>query len=256
MTGGRAGRAGGGARTEGGTATEPAQRQALRSGAAIAAGGAVLVAVLAALGGALAALQPAGDDAVVEWAAGRGGRVGELATLALSRVGEGPAVVVAVLVALAEARRRRRWCDLAFVGVAVTTGFAAFLVVSEVVGRSRPDVASPDAAPVTGSFPSGHTAIAVVVLAGPALLVAADAGRRRAVALACAAVGAVLVAASRLVRGQHRPSEVVAGLALGVGVLVLVHAVARRDGWAPDADQPGREPARPGNRRAVPGPRA
>jgi membrane-associated phospholipid phosphatase len=212
--------------------------------------------VFAAIGWVLAALQPAGDDAVVEWAAGRGGRVGELMTLTLSRVGDAPGIVLAVLAALAVARRRRRWCDLAFVGVAATTEFASFLIVSELVGRSRPQVPSPDAAPITGSFPSGHAAIAVVILAGSALLVPADGGRRRAVALACAAAGAVLVAASRLVRGQHRASEVIAGLVLGVAVLVLVHTVARRDGWAPDADDPGREPTRPGARRAVPGPRA
>jgi hypothetical protein len=71
-------------------------------------------------------------------------------TLALSRVGEAPGVVLAVLVALVVARRRRRWCDLAFVGVAVTTEFAAFLIVSELVGRPRPDVPAPDAAPITG----------------------------------------------------------------------------------------------------------
>lgn len=243
-------------RTEGGTATEPVQRQALRSCAAIAGGGAVLVALFVAVGWALAALEPAGDDAVVEWAAGRGGRVGELVTLTLSRVGDAPGVVLAVLAALAVARRRRRWCDLALVGVAATTEFAVFLIVSELVGRSRPDVPSPDAAPITGSFPSGHAAIAVVILAGLALLVPAAAPRRRAVALASAAVGAVLVAASRLVRGQHRLTEVVAGLVLGVAVLVLVHAVARRHGWAPDPDRPGREPTRPGDRQAVPGPRA
>jgi undecaprenyl-diphosphatase len=228
-----------------GKATERVQRQALRSLAAIAAGGALVATVFVAAGWALAALAPAKDDAVVEWAAGQGGRAGELVTLTLSRLGDVPGVVLALLVALAVARRRHRWCDLALVGVAATTEFVVFLVVSELVGRSRPDVSTPDAAPLTGSFPSGHAAIAVVILGGLALLVPPATRRLRAIALATAALGSVLVAGSRLVRGQHRLSEVVAGLALGAVVLVLVHAVARRDGWAPGVDEtrPRRHPA-------------
>jgi membrane-associated phospholipid phosphatase len=192
-----------------------------------------VAAVLVALGRALAAVEPAWDDTAVEWVAGRGGRSVEIVTLTVSLLGDVPAVILAVLVALLVARRRGRWCDLAFVGVAATTEFAIFLLVSEFVGRSRPDVPTPDAAPVTGAFPSGHAAIALVIMGGLALLVPAGAGRRRAVALAAAAVGAVLVAAARLARGHHRPSEVVAGLVLGAAVLVLVRAVARRDGWEP-----------------------
>ena len=193
----------------------------------------LLVAVLAAAGLLVEAWAPPVDDEVSRWAAGAGGRTGEVVSLCLSRLGDVPGVVVALVVALAVARRRGRWCDLSAVAVAGTVELVAFLVVSEVVRRDRPPVASPDAAPFTGAFPSGHTAVALAVFGALALLVRAGTRLRRGL-LGGAVLMAVLVGAARVVRGQHRPSEVLAGLVLGAGALSITVTVARLRAWAPD----------------------
>lgn len=194
----------------------------------------MVVAVLAVVGWTVAWLAPPADDELAAWAAGRGGRPGEIATLVLSQVSYIPGVVVALGVALVVARRRGRWRDLAYVAVAGTTELVTFLAASTMVGRSRPDVPSPDAAAFTGSFPSGHVAMTVVMLVGLATLIPTPwAGWRRA-AVVAGWLAAALVAVARVVRGQHRPSEVLAGLALGAAALALVRAVAARDGWSPE----------------------
>ena len=225
------------------------QARAARSAVALAGGGLLVAAALVAVGLLLAAHRPGWDDDAAAWAAGRGGRWLEIVTLVLSEAGTVPGVLAALAVALTVARSRRRWRDLSLLGVAATVELAVFLVVSTVVDRPRPPVRSPDAAALTGAFPSGHAAMAVVLLLGLALLVprSCPAGRRAAVA--GAAIGASLIAAARVLRGQHRPSEIVAGLALGAVTVALVAGVARRHGWFPDAPEPPAGVDRCGSRR-------
>ena len=240
------------------TMTDTLPRRSRRSVLDIAWRAVLVAVVLAGTGLALKALDPAADEEVSRWAAGTGGRAGDVVSLALSRIGDVPGVVVALAVALVVARRRHRWRDLSLVAVAGTIELLVFLVVSEVVRRDRPPVPSPDAMPFTGAFPSGHTAVALAVLGALALLIPPDRPRLRGGLLATAGVVAVLVGASRVVRGQHRPSEVLAGLALGTAAVVVAHRVGRLRGWAPDGDDEsgaGGRPAAVGVGRSS-GPRA
>lgn len=120
--------------------------------------------------------------------------------------------------------------------------FSTFLAVGTIVGRPRPDVEPLGSVPSTPSFPSGHTA-AALVLYGSLVLVA------RSVASGSVsrwtwwipAVLAVLVAVSRVYDGVHHPLDVVAGLLLGAGALVaaayatgLVDVRERRASWSTD----------------------
>jgi membrane-associated phospholipid phosphatase len=75
-------------------------------------------------------------------------------------------------------------------------------------------------APVTTSFPSGHSAAAAAFAAGAALEMPA-----LAVPLGVLA-GAVV--ASRVVTGAHYPSDVAAGVLLGVGIATLTLRFRRR----------------------------
>lgn len=77
--------------------------------------------------------------------------------------------------------------------------------------------------PASGAnFPSGHVAYAVG-LAGALAWLAWDRGRRDLVLIALAFVA--LMGPSRVWTGSHLPSDVLAGYLVGLGWLLLVHAV-------------------------------
>jgi undecaprenyl-diphosphatase len=130
-----------------------------------------------------------------------------------------------------------------------------FVTITLFVDRSRPPVHHLDAAPPTSSFPSGHTAAAVVLSVG-LLIVVHRTWRRRAVTIAGGAVLTlvpVVVGLSRLYRGMHHPTDVLAGAAMGAIALTAACVVVRMalvrsgrpDPWRDDA----RDPARAGARR-------
>ncbi len=77
-------------------------------------------------------------------------------------------------------------------------------------------------APITTSFPSGHSASAAAFATGAALEMPV-----LALPLGCLAAA---VAASRVVTGAHYPSDVVTGVALGIGAASLTLRAARRGG--------------------------
>ncbi|HLM63419.1 MAG TPA: phosphatase PAP2 family protein [Acidimicrobiales bacterium] len=210
----------------------------------------LLAAVLVLAGSVLEAAAADTDEALTEDLAGRGGRAVELVTLTVSQSGDITGVVLVVVVAAVVSRHRRRWRDLAFVGVALTLELTVFMAVATAVGRDRPPVPAADAPPATGSFPSGHAAAAMVGFGALAALVPVGRPQARRAAQVIAGLAAVGVGLSRLARGHHRISEVVAGLVLGSVVLAAIHAVARRDGWSP-RDPPEASPEREGRYRAA-----
>ena len=115
---------------------------------------------------------------------------------------------------------RRHACTLP-VGLAVE--LTAFLVVSTIIGRERPDVTPLGSVPSTSSFPSGHVA-AGVVLYGGLVLIAASITRSKTVQRSAALVAALVityVASARVYEGVHYPTDVIGGAVLGVGALVV-----------------------------------
>ena len=127
-----------------------------------------------------------------------------------------------------------RWPEAVFVATALVTEVSVFLVTTVMVDRARPAVPHLDEAPPTSSFPSGHTAAATALYVAVALV-----ARRRGapwpvwllMVVPCA------VGFSRLYRGMHHPSDVVAGALLGLLCVLLADhvvvggrvAVSRRD---------------------------
>jgi membrane-associated phospholipid phosphatase len=112
-----------------------------------------------------------------------------------------------------------RWVAVMMIGIGLE--LAVFFSVSEIIDRTRPDVPALHSVPATPSFPSGHVA-ASVVLYGTLLLAArgiARPGRVHELFWIAPAVIAVTVAASRVYEGVHFPTDVAAGLLVGIGAL-------------------------------------
>jgi len=108
--------------------------------------------------------------------------------------------------------------EAVYVAACVAGETAAFLLVTLVVDRPRPPVGHLDEAPPTSAFPSGHTAASVVLYGSIAVLAWRLVTPRlvRLAATSAAVVVPVLVAASRLYRGMHFPTDVAAGALLGL----------------------------------------
>lgn len=131
-----------------------------------------------------------------------------------------PVIAVAlVVVGLLLWRHRLREALLLVFGLILE--ITVFLSVNLLVARPRPHVVRLDSTPTTSSFPSGHTAAALLLYGGIALITLSCTRNRwlRGLACALAVVMALGVAFSRTYRGMHHPTDVFAGLAYGAACL-------------------------------------
>ncbi len=154
-------------------------------------------------------------------------RTGTLDTVSLvvSEAGNTTTVVVGTLLTcllLLLVPRLPRWRDALFLSVAVSLQSLVFLLVTEAVDRTRPDVERLDASPPTSSYTSGHTGAATALYAGLAVLVLhrVRGPWRRPVAVLLFLVP-LLVGIARAYRGMHHPTDVAGGLLNG-GLSLLV----------------------------------
>lgn len=124
----------------------------------------------------------------------------------------------------------RRWHESLTLALALGLETSVFLALSYIVGRDRPPVEQMDPSPPTASFPSGHVGAATAFYIGLAVIVFWNTERvvPRTLAIAGAMFFPLAVAASRLYRGMHYPSDVIAGFVLGVTCLVIAILIVRR----------------------------
>ncbi len=144
-------------------------------------------------------------------------------------VGTGMAETITVIVVTAVAAlvlrwMTKRWREAVMLITSIVGELAIFLATTMIVPQRRPAVSKLDPAPPTSSYPSGHTAAAVCLYGALAVLLlwlyAGRPGARIvAVLLFCVPV---FVALSRVYRGMHYPSDVLAGALLGALWLSLV----------------------------------
>jgi membrane-associated phospholipid phosphatase len=134
-------------------------------------------------------------------------------------------VVLGLVVAIGARVMWKRWREPVLVLVALAGEVSIFVAVTLLIDRHRPPVRHLDAAPATSSFPSGHTAAAVVLYLLIAVLLSqrVRSGGTRKLLWVLAVLVPVIVALSRLYRGMHYPTDVASGALLGV--LWLVTAV-------------------------------
>lgn len=159
------------------------------------------------------------DGDVVEYLAAERTPTGKTVSLGLVLLAD--TVTVAVLTGVVVAGLYlafRRWVEPLFLVACVTGETAIFTATTAVVDRQRPPVTHLDLSPPTSSFPSGHTAAAICLYGGIAVVGGALIRRRvyRRLLWTIAVLVPLMVALGRLYRGMHFPSDVVAGAVLGV----------------------------------------
>lgn len=130
----------------------------------------------------------------------------------------------------------RKWRIAAFFVFALGVESASYRLTTLVVHSHRPRVARLENLPVNASYPSGHTAAAIAVYGGLALLVASRVrhGAARALAWTFAVAMVAFVALSRMYRGMHHPLDVGGGIVLGVVALAVIVFVCRTTGATAD----------------------
>lgn len=135
----------------------------------------------------------------------------------------------------------RKWRVAAFVVFALAVEAATYRITTLAVHSHRPRVVRLEHLPVEASYPSGHTAAAVAVYGGLALLVTSrfESRAARAVVWALAVLLVAFVALSRMYRGMHHPLDVAGGLLVGVAALAVLVFACRLAGAAYDARHGG-----------------
>ena len=127
----------------------------------------------------------------------------------------------------------RRWRPVAYLPTLMLGELAMFLAAAAVVRRPRPPVSHLDHHLPTSAFPSGHEAATCCLYIGLAILVIGHArGWWRWLFLAPAIAFPVLVAASRMYRGEHHPTDVLASLLFAALWIPAVTLAIRPNRWS------------------------
>jgi undecaprenyl-diphosphatase len=161
--------------------------------------------------------------------------------------------VLLVVVPVAAWFATRRWQAPVLVLLAVGGEKATYLATSLLVGRDRPPVPQIGHVYATGSFPSGHVGSAISLYGAVVLLLVWTGTVRAPVLKALLGVAVALlataVAYARMYRGDHYPTDVVAGAIVGLTWLLLAWRVVL---VRPDAHEP---PGRSGSGASLRGAR-
>jgi membrane-associated phospholipid phosphatase len=150
-----------------------------------------------------------------------------------SRLGDTVTVIAVAAVAVAVLSIGRHWAQISFLVGALLIELTTFVTTAFLVERPRPTVSHLDAVPPTSSFPSGHTAAAIVLYLGLALIITSLVRNLvvRALVWSLAVVLPIAVALSRLYRGMHHPTDVIAS-AIGAAGCLTFALLATRTGAA------------------------
>ena len=123
----------------------------------------------------------------------------------------------------------RHWRELGFIVASLVIEASVSFTTSTLITRTRPDVPRLDAAQPTGSFPSGHTAAAIVLYVSLALVITSlvRSTLLRGLAWLVAIALPIYVGSSRLYQGMHHPTDLIGSAVIAVGSL-LFGLLARR----------------------------
>jgi membrane-associated phospholipid phosphatase len=128
----------------------------------------------------------------------------------------------------------RCWRLAAFTLFVISLESGTYRVTTLAVHRDRPQLSRLETLPIEASFPSGHVAASVAFLAG-LLLVWASGRSHRATKLALWSLALaipIFVAWSRLLRGMHHITDVIAGMCMGLAALLVTIFACRAAGAA------------------------
>lgn len=149
----------------------------------------------------------------------------------------GTKIVLTALLVGAALAMWRRWHDGLLVALSLVFEASAFVTISRLVGRPRPDVPRLLDSPLDTSFPSGHVAAATVYLVLAVIVVwhTRSVAARAAVTTVAIAI-AVVVSMSRMYQGMHFVSDVIGGFALGLVTVVVTTRIIANSERAPLED--------------------
>ena len=127
---------------------------------------------------------------------------------------------------------KRAWRAAGLVVLSLVLEITAYLAVTNIVHRQRPFVEQLEQRRQGASFPSGHTAAAVVLYTLIAVVVTMYVTNvlARRVAWAAVVLVPVIVALSRIYRGMHHPTDAVAGALMGAGCVIVALLAVRTAG--------------------------
>ena len=131
----------------------------------------------------------------------------------------------------------RRWRIAAFAVFVLLAESATYRITTLVIHRPRPNVHRLENLPANASYPSGHTAASVAVYSGLVFLITSrfTDSTGRALAWTFAILVTTFVAFSRMYRGMHHPIDVVGGVIVGIGAIVVLLFACRAAGAAAEA---------------------
>jgi undecaprenyl-diphosphatase len=137
-----------------------------------------------------------------------------------------PLVVAVTCISLA---LKKHWRLAAFFLTAILIEVTAYRAIVALVPRERPNVDRLENLPLLHSFPSGHVAATVAVYGALALVIGwvlrGTSWRYLVYGLGVALP--LFVAASRMYRGMHNPTDALAGLIMGSLAVVVALFVSR-----------------------------
>jgi membrane-associated phospholipid phosphatase len=171
----------------------------------------------------------AADERVNIWLAAHRTPTRTDASLIGSIVAGGVVLPIVVGVLALVAALFRKWTLVAFFVFALAVESATYRATTLVVHSHRPRVERLESLPVNASYPSGHTAAAIAVYGGLALLITSH-FRNRSVRIVTwlLAVGMVaFVATARMYRGMHHPLDVAGGVVVGIAALCVLVLACR-----------------------------
>lgn len=179
------------------------------------------------------------DDSVLRWIAGHHTATLDAAMLEITSLGTGSAVLMIVGVAALFLALTRHRYSAALLLAATAGGGLLNIVLKHYFERPRPHLFEWGTHAVSSSFPSGHAMSATIVYTTVAYL-AARLQRRawvKALTMLAAALVILAISASRVYLGVHYPSDVAAGMIIGIGwsafcmaTLEAIQRVAQRTG--------------------------
>jgi undecaprenyl-diphosphatase len=187
-----------------------------------------------------------GDTTVPHWLAAHRTPALTRWSLVFTTLGGTVAIVsAAAVICLVFVGITRRWRPAVFVVTLMIGELAIFLTAAAMVKRPRPTVSHLDHHLPTSAYPSGHVAATCCVYIGLAVLVIAQAkGWWRWLFVIPAIVLPVLVAASRMYRGEHHPTDVLASLLFAALWIPAVFMLLRPSAAVPVRTGPGIPAAR------------